>query len=68
LPGDPFVPGNLEERDLAARIADENIVVGQDLDARKPPNTLFPTRALHVTTTGDMQEEDVLVSCFRSQV
>jgi hypothetical protein len=38
LPNDPLVPGKLEEWDLAARIADENVAIGKDLDAGKPTN------------------------------
>jgi len=41
VPGDPFVPGNFEERGLTASIGDENAAGGEDLDTSKPPNTHF---------------------------
>ena len=41
LPRDPFVPGNLEERDVATRIADKNVAIGQNLDAGKPTDAQF---------------------------
>lgn len=41
LPRDPLAPEDLEERDLATRIADENIAIGQGLDAGKPTDAQF---------------------------